>query len=64
MGSILRITCHNFQTYDDVTVHPGPALNMILGPNGTGKSTLASAMAIGLGFPPSVCRTEDQHSNS
>lgn len=26
----------NFMTYTDVTVVPGPRLNLILGPNGTG----------------------------
>ena len=26
---------------------------MIIGPNGTGKSTISSAILIGLGFPPS-----------
>ena len=26
----------NFMTYTDVTVEPGPRLNLILGPNGTG----------------------------
>lgn len=28
---------------------------MIIGPNGTGKSTIACAIAIGLGFPAKVC---------
>jgi chromosome segregation ATPase len=32
----------------------GPHLNMILGPNGTGKSSIAAALAIGLGFHPNV----------
>ena len=31
---------------------------MIIGPNGTGKSTIACAIAIGLGFPAKV-RFED-----
>ncbi len=29
-------------------------MNMVLGPNGTGKSTLVAAIALGLGFPTSV----------
>jgi len=49
-GSILRIACQSFLTYDNVEFKPGPALNMIIGPNGTGKSTIACAIAIGLGF--------------
>ena len=53
-GSIVRIACHNFVTYTSVEFFPGPDLNMIIGPNGTGKSTIACAIAIGLGFPTSV----------
>lgn len=29
-------------------------MNMILGPNGTGKSSIACALCVGLGFPVSV----------
>lgn len=29
-------------------------MNMVLGPNGTGKSTIVAAIALGLGFPTSV----------
>jgi chromosome segregation ATPase len=50
VGSIVRIALENFLTYDSVSFTPGPDLNMILGPNGTGKSTIACAIAIGLGF--------------
>ncbi|KAK8858466.1 hypothetical protein IAR55_002693 [Kwoniella newhampshirensis] len=53
-GSITRIKMTNFMTYDHVEFSPGPHLNMILGPNGTGKSSIAAAIAIGLGFPPKV----------
>ena len=49
-------------TYDFVEFKPGPHLNMILGPNGTGKSTIAAGIAIGLGFKPEVCLpTADEH---
>lgn len=54
-GSIVRVALVNFVTYDKVEFSPGPSLNMVLGPNGTGKSTLACAIALGLGFPPKVC---------
>ncbi|WVW84511.1 hypothetical protein I302_106545 [Kwoniella bestiolae CBS 10118] len=53
-GSVVRIKMTNFMTYDHVEFRPGPHLNMILGPNGTGKSSIAAAIAIGLGFPPKV----------
>ncbi|KAJ3586807.1 hypothetical protein NHX12_013199 [Muraenolepis orangiensis] len=47
-GSILRITMDNFLTYDHAVVHPGSNLNMILGPNGTGKSSIVCAICLGL----------------
>ncbi|OCF62348.1 hypothetical protein L486_02016 [Kwoniella mangroviensis CBS 10435] len=53
-GSVVRIKMTNFMTYDHVEFRPGPHLNMILGPNGTGKSSIAAAIAIGLGFAPKV----------
>jgi recombinational DNA repair ATPase RecF len=36
----------NFMTYTDVTVEPGPRLNLILGPNGTGMRALSRATAL------------------
>ncbi|XP_008411755.1 structural maintenance of chromosomes protein 5 isoform X1 [Poecilia reticulata] len=45
-GSILRITMKNFLTYDYSVVHPGPNLNMIVGANGTGKSSIVCAICL------------------
>ncbi|KAL5529915.1 SMC5 [Sanghuangporus sanghuang] len=53
-GSVVRVKLHNFLTYDDVEFRPGPYLNMVLGPNGTGKSSIACALCLGLNWPPSV----------
>ncbi|KAF8076878.1 hypothetical protein FPV67DRAFT_1605252 [Lyophyllum atratum] len=53
-GSIVRIHLRNFVTYDSVEFAVGPYLNMILGPNGTGKSSIACAICLGLNFPPAV----------
>lgn len=53
-GSIVRVLLKNFVTYDSVEFTPGPYLNMIIGPNGTGKSSIACALCIGLGWPPSL----------
>ncbi|KIM26760.1 hypothetical protein M408DRAFT_330371 [Serendipita vermifera MAFF 305830] len=62
-GSIFRICCQNFLTYDFVQFSPGPRMNMILGPNGTGKSTIACAICIGLGFPINTLgRANELHS--
>ena len=53
-GSIVRVSLTHFVTYDSVEFRPGPNLNMIIGPNGTGKSTIVCAIALGLGGHPSV----------
>lgn len=54
VGSILRVRLQNFLTYDHTEFRPGPYLNMIIGPNGTGKSAIVCAMALGLGWAPKI----------
>ncbi|KAJ8113215.1 hypothetical protein OPT61_g4610 [Boeremia exigua] len=49
-GSIARVKLKNFVTYTAAEFHLGPSLNMIIGPNGTGKSTLVCAICLGLGW--------------
>jgi chromosome segregation ATPase len=44
----------DFVTYTSAEFLPGPSLNMIIGPNGTGKSTLVCAICLGLGAKPDV----------
>ncbi|KAF2201694.1 P-loop containing nucleoside triphosphate hydrolase protein [Delitschia confertaspora ATCC 74209] len=51
-GSIVRVKMTNFVTYTSAEFHPGPSLNMVIGPNGTGKSTLVCAICLGLGWSP------------
>ena len=53
-GSIRKIEVKNFVTYSYVQMIPGPHLNMIIGPNGTGKSTMVAAIILGLGGNPKV----------
>ena len=53
-GTIVRIKLENFVTYTFVEVYPGPSLNMVIGPNGTGKSTIVCAICLGLGWGPQV----------
>lgn len=36
------------RTYDYTEVYPGPNLNMIVGANGTGKSSIVCAICLGL----------------
>lgn len=49
-GAITRVKVINFVTYEDAVFNPGPNLNMVIGPNGTGKSSLVCAICIGLGY--------------
>jgi len=58
-GSIVRIRCHQFLTYREVTINPGPRLNIVVGPNGTGKSSIVCAIAIGLGGHPKLLGRSD-----
>ncbi|KAK4898420.1 Structural maintenance of chromosomes protein 5 [Elasticomyces elasticus] len=51
-GAIVRVKLKNFVTYSNAEFYPGPNLNMVIGPNGTGKSTLVCAICLGLGWSP------------
>jgi structural maintenance of chromosomes protein 5 len=53
-GAIVRVKLTNFVTYTAAEFFPGPNLNMVIGPNGTGKSTLVCAICLGLGWGPKV----------
>jgi structural maintenance of chromosomes protein 5 len=53
-GAIVRVTVDNFVTYEHAEFRPGPNLNMIIGPNGTGKSSLVCAICLGLGYHSNV----------
>lgn len=37
-----------FRTYDNIEIKPGYHLNLIIGPNGTGKSSIVCAVVLGL----------------
>ena len=51
-GAIVRVKLSNFVTYEKAEFFPGPNLNMVIGPNGTGKSSLVCAICLGLGWGP------------
>ncbi|XP_015177763.1 PREDICTED: structural maintenance of chromosomes protein 5 [Polistes dominula] len=53
-GIITRIYLENFVTYNQVVIKPGRNLNLIIGPNGTGKSTIVCAIVLGLGGKPNI----------
>ncbi|KAG7192157.1 Structural maintenance of chromosomes protein 5 [Scheffersomyces spartinae] len=48
-GLIIKVIITDFTTYSYGEFKLGPRLNMIVGPNGTGKSTLVAAICLGLG---------------
>jgi len=43
-----------FRTYSKVQIFPGPGLNVVIGANGTGKSTIVCGICLGLGGKPSI----------
>jgi len=53
-GMIRRIKLNNFLTYREVEMYAGPRHNLVLGPNGTGKSSLLCAIGLGLGGRPKI----------
>lgn len=59
-GAIVRVALENFVTYSKAEFFPGPSLNMVIGPNGTGKSSLVCAICLGLGYQPSVLGRADK----
>ncbi|XP_054843000.1 structural maintenance of chromosomes protein 5 isoform X2 [Eublepharis macularius] len=59
-GSIVRIAMENFLTYDNCEMFPGPHLNMIVGANGTGKSSIVCAICLGLTGKPSFLGRADK----
>lgn len=48
-GNIISLRIWNFTTYSYGEFNLSPTLNMIIGPNGTGKSTFVAAVCLGLG---------------
>ncbi|CCH40538.1 Structural maintenance of chromosomes protein [Wickerhamomyces ciferrii] len=53
-GSIIKVKVKNFVTYALTQFTLSPSLNMIIGPNGTGKSTFVCAVCIGLAGSPTL----------
>uniref|UniRef100_A0A8I7B9R0 Structural maintenance of chromosomes protein 5 n=1 Tax=Hordeum vulgare subsp. vulgare TaxID=112509 RepID=A0A8I7B9R0_HORVV len=56
-GNIVKIELCNFMTYGRLVYRPGPRLNLVVGPNGSSKSSLVCAIALALATDPSIlCR--------
>lgn len=62
-GAVRKVTLENFVTYDHAVFTFGPCLNMIIGPNGTGKSTVVCAICLGLGGKPEILGRAKQASD-
>lgn len=53
-GSIVRIYLKNFVTFDEIELTPKNKLNLVVGANGSGKSTFVCAIVLGLGGKPNI----------
>ncbi|KAF8789097.1 Structural maintenance of chromosomes protein 5 like protein [Argiope bruennichi] len=51
-GRIVKIKLKGFMTYDDLEIKPNKGLNLIIGLNGSGKSSIMAAICLGLGGKP------------
>ncbi|XP_054712241.1 structural maintenance of chromosomes protein 5-like [Uloborus diversus] len=51
-GHIRRLKVKYFMTYDEVEIFPKSGLNLIVGLNGSGKSSIMCAICLGLGGKP------------
>ncbi|CAG9462259.1 unnamed protein product [Pedinophyceae sp. YPF-701] len=59
-GSIIKVELRDFMTFrGPVTFRCNPRLNLIVGPNGTGKSSLVCAICVGLGGSPKLLNRAD-----
>ncbi len=53
-GAIVRVTLKDFMTYSAGELRPGPRLNVVLGPNGTGKSSIVCGIGLALAGKPKI----------
>ncbi|KAE9551236.1 hypothetical protein FO519_005547 [Halicephalobus sp. NKZ332] len=58
-GAIMKLVFHDFLTYHHVECVPGPFMNVIIGPNGTGKSTIICGICLASGGSPKLLGRSD-----
>ncbi|XP_023031430.1 structural maintenance of chromosomes protein 5 [Drosophila willistoni] len=54
IGRIKTVYCKDFVSYNEIAYCPKKYLNVLTGPNGTGKSTIVSAIILGFGGEPQL----------
>ena len=59
-GTIHMIRLQNFMVYEDVRFYPGGKFNVLIGPNGTGKSSIVTAIVVGLGGDVKLMGRQDK----
>ena len=57
---IIKCVC---STFDDIELLPGAGLNVIVGPNGTGKSSIVCGICLGLAGHPKLLGRAKEVSN-
>uniref|UniRef100_A0A1I8A1C2 Structural maintenance of chromosomes protein 5 n=1 Tax=Steinernema glaseri TaxID=37863 RepID=A0A1I8A1C2_9BILA len=60
VGSILKVELTNFLTYDHGVYYPSPNLNVIIGSNGTGKSSVLCGICLAVGGKPALLGRSDR----
>lgn len=60
-GKIYSVCAENFITFTNSTIYPGEELNILIGPNGTGKSSMVAAIVLGMGGTPKVLSVAKMH---
>lgn len=60
-GKIYSVNVVNFITFTESTIYPGEELNILIGPNGTGKSSMVAAIVIGMGGNTKVLSAAKMH---
>ncbi|KAK0428672.1 hypothetical protein QR680_010940 [Steinernema hermaphroditum] len=60
VGSITKVELTNFLTYDHGCYYPSPNLNVIIGSNGTGKSSVLCGICLAVGGKPALLGRSDR----
>jgi len=55
----VKVIVNNFMTFSHCEIEPGSRLNLVLGANGTGKSSFVCALCVGLGGHPKLLGRAD-----